>query len=99
MQSSTFDYPGWTALVDNTEVPISPASVSGEITFNVPAGTHNVQLELRPTPIRRWSFYLSVVTLALITILIGWSFAAPKPTYEVETKVPSKSRPKKAGRR
>jgi hypothetical protein len=99
MQSSTFDYPGWTVLVDHGEVPTSPASDSGEITFNVPAGNHNVVLELRPTPIRRWSLYLSLVTVALIPLLVGWSFVAPKSTYEIETKTAPKSRSRKAGRR
>jgi len=79
MQDSLFDYPGWTVLVDDREVATSPASESGEVTFTVPAGTHDVQVELRPTPIRRWSYYLSLVTAALMTlvmmsaIVLGWN--------------------------
>jgi hypothetical protein len=70
MQDSLFDYPGWTVLVDDREVATSPASDSGELTFNVPAGTHNVLVELRPTPIRRWSFYVSLATVALMAMII-----------------------------
>lgn len=70
MQDSLFDYPGWTVLVDGREVAVSPASVSGEITFNVPAGIHNVRVELRPTPIRRWSFYASLATAALMISIV-----------------------------
>jgi hypothetical protein len=70
MQDSLFDYPGWTVLVDDREVEAAPASVSGEITFNVPAGIHNVQVELRPTPIRRWSFYLSLATAVLMISIV-----------------------------
>jgi hypothetical protein len=70
MQDSLFDYPGWTVLVDDREVATSPASESGQITFTVPAGTHDVKVELRPTPIRRWSNYLSLVTAALMTLVM-----------------------------
>ena len=72
MQDSLFDYPGWTVLVDDREVATSPASDSGEMTFNVPAGTHNVLVELRPTPIRRWSFYVSLATAALMTLIVSF---------------------------
>jgi len=70
MQDSLFDYPGWMVLVDDREVAAAPAPVSGEITFNVPAGIHNVQVELRPTPIRRWSFYLSLATAVLMISIV-----------------------------
>ncbi len=81
MEDSLFDYPGWTVLVDDREVAASPAPVSGEITFAVPAGTHNVQVELRPTPIRRWSFYASVaaaavmISLMMLALVGGWNRA------------------------
>ena len=81
MQDSLFDYPGWTVLVDDRQVATSPALVSGEITFNVPAGTHDVRVELRPTPIRRWSFYLSLATAVLMISIVmfalvgGWNRA------------------------
>ncbi len=94
MQDSLFDYPGWTVLVDDREVATSPASVSGEITFNVPAGTHDVQVELRPTPIRRWSFYASLATAALmisimmLALLTAWNRAEPD----------DKARPEKAAK-
>ena len=52
------------------EVATSPASDSGEITFNIPAGVHSVSVELHPTPIRRWSYYISLVTAALMTLLV-----------------------------
>ncbi|MGH7926131.1 MAG: hypothetical protein ACREQH_16230 [Candidatus Binatus sp.] len=90
MQDSLFDYPGWTVLVDDREVPTSPASDSGEITFNVPAGTHNVLVELRPTPIRRWSFYLSLVTAASTILLMAWTLVTAEPA--------DKPRPKRTKR-
>ena len=81
MQDSLFDYPGWTVLVDDRAVATLPASVSGEITFNVPAGIHDVHVELRPTPIRRWAFYVSLATavlmisLMMFALVTGWNRA------------------------
>ena len=76
MQDSLFDYPGWTVLVDDKEVATSPASVSGQLTFSVPAGSHNVSIELRPTPIRRWSYNLSLAILALMALAAAFAFVS-----------------------
>jgi hypothetical protein len=90
MQDSLFDYPGWTVLVDDREVAAAPAAVSGEITFNVPAGIHNVQVELRPTPIRRWSFYLSLATavlmisIVMLALVTAWNWPLPGSRRSVQ---------------
>jgi hypothetical protein len=94
MQDSLFDYPGWAVLVDNREVATSPAAVSGEITFYVPAGTHNVLVELRPTPIRRWSFYVSLVTGALIALIMMFALVGGRNRARAETE--DKAEPKRA---
>jgi len=103
MQDSLFDYPGWTVLVDDREVATSPASVSGEITFNVPAGTHNVLVELRPTPIRRWSFYVSLATGALMTLIVIFALVSAWNRAEPDDKTKpgraSKARSRKRSRR
>ncbi|MGB3552426.1 MAG: hypothetical protein WA993_17215 [Candidatus Binatus sp.] len=78
MQDSVFDYPGWTVLVDDREVAAAPASVSGEITFNVPAGIHHVEVELRPTPIRRWSFYASIATAVLMISIVMFAMVTAR---------------------
>ncbi|HXM89657.1 MAG TPA: hypothetical protein VN916_09375, partial [Candidatus Acidoferrum sp.] len=91
MQDSLFDYPGWTVLVDDREVATSPASESGEITFNIPAGTHNVSVDLRPTPIRRWSYYLSLATAAILTLIMMFSLITAKNRVEPVDKTSPKS--------
>ncbi|HMD04562.1 MAG TPA: hypothetical protein VKG68_04765, partial [Candidatus Binatus sp.] len=102
MQDSLFDYPGWTVRVDDREVPTSPALESGQITFNVPAGTHNVLVELRPTPIRRLSFYMSLAALALMALIVMFTLlAARNRTEPVEQPMPeivAKSRSKRSRR-
>jgi stage V sporulation protein SpoVS len=82
MQDTLFDYPGWTVLVDDREVAVTPAQVSGEITFNLPAGTHHVQVELRPTPIRRWSFYLSIATAVLMISFVMFALVTARNRAE-----------------
>jgi hypothetical protein len=102
MQDSIFDYPGWTVLVDDRQVATSPASDSGEITFNLPAGVHSVSVELHPTPIRRWSYYISLVTAALMTLLVMFALFSGPNRAEVAGNVgptTTKTRSKKRSRR
>jgi hypothetical protein len=101
MQDSLFDYPGWTVLVDDREVATSPASDSGELTFNVPAGSHNVLVELRPTPIRRWSLYASLATAALMTLLATFALVTRSRTELLDEPRPrpTKTRSSKKSRR
>jgi hypothetical protein len=92
MQDSLFDYPGWTVLVDDHEVPTSPALESGQITFNVSAGTHNVSVELRPTPIRRLSSYISLATAALMALIVIFTLLpARNRTEPVEQSLPERA--------
>jgi hypothetical protein len=96
MQDSLFDYPGWTVLVDGREVATSHALDSGEITFNLPAGPHNVIVELRPTLIRRWSLYLSLVTGVLLAFVTIWNRFEP---VDKARPIPDKTRSKRRSRR
>jgi len=102
MQDSLFDYPGWMVLVDDRQVATAPASDSGEITFNVPAGAHNVSVELRPTPVRQWSYYISLATAALMTLLVTFALFVgrnrAKPVDKASP-IPTKTRSRKRSRR
>ncbi|MGD0118696.1 MAG: hypothetical protein ABSD30_11565, partial [Candidatus Binatus sp.] len=98
MQDSLFDYPGWTVLVDDREVPSLPASDSGQITFNVPAGSHNVSIELRPTPIRRWSWYLSLVTCASLSLMLLVALFTTRNRTDADDKSKSKAAKPRSGK-
>jgi hypothetical protein len=102
MQDTLFDYPGWTVLVDDRQVATLPASDSGEITFNVPAGVHNVSVKLRPTPVRQWSYYISLDTAALMTLLVMFALFlgrnSAKPVDKASP-IPTKTRSRKRSRR
>ena len=103
MQDSIFDYPGWTVLVDDREgCDITRGRRADEITFNVPAGTHNVLVELRPTPIRRWSYYLSIATAVFMTLIMMFAlFTAGNRAEPVDKAkpIPAKTRSRKRSRR
>jgi hypothetical protein len=73
VESALFYFPGWTAAVDGAEVAIAPQPVTGLIAFDVPAGKHRVVLELRQTPLRRWS---SAVSAAALSLCLGVLIAA-----------------------
>ena len=70
VEACTFFYPGWTAAVDGVSTPISGVPVRGTMKFDVPAGEHQVVLQLRQTPARRWGLIVTIVT-ALLLVLVA----------------------------
>lgn len=60
LRISTFYYPGWTALIDGTEVPIEIEKESGAMLLNIPTGKNEVLLEFRETSLRRGAKWLSI---------------------------------------
>lgn len=61
-------FPGWTATLDGTTIPVKPYGEQGLIVVDVPAGAHSVLLRFEDTPIRQMGLYVSVGAL-VITIL------------------------------
>jgi 6-pyruvoyl-tetrahydropterin synthase related domain len=66
--ATTFFYPGWTVLLDGEPIAARPASGTGFITFDLPAGEHDVRLELRPTRVRRIATLVSLATAATLLL-------------------------------
>lgn len=60
---STFYYPGWTALINGKEIPISIEKDSGAMLLSLPAGENTVLLEFRDTPLRRAAKWVSIISL------------------------------------
>jgi hypothetical protein len=56
-----FDFPGWTAYVDGSEVPIEVANPEGFITVDVPAGEHRVEVRFESTSPRRIGWLLTLI--------------------------------------
>ncbi|EKE12925.1 MAG: hypothetical protein ACD_13C00119G0006 [uncultured bacterium] len=69
-----FDFPGMRVRVDGDSVPHVNNDCRGQefclglVTFNLPMGEHEIEVELEDTPVRRVGNYLSLVSL----LVIGW---------------------------
>ena len=68
----TFYFPGWTAYVDGQEVPITLSEPEGWITFWVPAGQHDVVLQLENTPVRWVAGGLAALSFAVLLAMGLW---------------------------
>lgn len=69
-KDSVFNYykyyfPGWIAKVDGKKVDITTGYPYGQITFDVPKGTHVVEVEFRETGLRKILNYVSLGSLIL----------------------------------
>src|SRR5207253_11234626 len=69
-------FPGWTATVDGSSVPVTPAGEQGLVTLNVPAGTHTVSTHWGTTAPRVIGGLISA--LALISIVLVLWRARPR---------------------
>ena len=65
---NTYYFPGWEVYVDNVQNPINPAGTpnTGLITFDVPEGKHSIRLIFSDTPVRRFSYLISLATACLL---------------------------------
>lgn len=70
VEALTFYYPGWTVLVDDREVPVSPCPASGTMCFELPPGQHRVALQLRATPTRRAAKIISLLSAILLLLAV-----------------------------
>jgi hypothetical protein len=71
VEAALLYYPGWTVRVDGRPIASRPMSGRGTITFDLPAGDHRVDLDLRNTPVRRAGKGISLCALAAGVAAIG----------------------------
>ncbi|MFQ5718459.1 MAG: 6-pyruvoyl-tetrahydropterin synthase-related protein [Acidobacteriota bacterium] len=60
----TFDFPGWRARLDGSPAPIVPDETTHTITVRIPAGSHDLHLNLEATPDRVVGRAISLAALA-----------------------------------
>lgn len=65
----TFSFAGWQVNVNGQEVPITPGDPDGLITFPLPAGTHEIAVRWRSTPLR--SALMAISLMATAGVLAG----------------------------
>ena len=61
-----FFFPGWVASIDGAEIPIEVTKPDGRMLLHIPAGAHEVLIELQATPERRLAESISIASG------IGW---------------------------
>ncbi len=66
----TYYFPGWTAFADGAPLAIEPAAPYGLISFELPAGEHQVEVRMVDTPVRRVGVWVSVVALGVVVGLL-----------------------------
>lgn len=62
-------FPGWQAKVNGAITPISYENPQGVITFSVPSGGHEIEIEWKETPIRLIADLISITTLLVLVVL------------------------------
>ena len=82
IQASIFDFPNWRVRIDGEAVRHTASAPHGLITFDLPEGTHLVELKLEDTATRRlansislasWGALLLVVPITLLTpSFVAW---------------------------
>ena len=65
----TFNFPGWTAWLDEQKSEIKTEAGSGAILIDVPGGRHRIRLAFRDTPVRLAGKLISLATAIVIIIL------------------------------
>ncbi len=65
-------FPGWEVKANGKLITQSPPSKSGLVKFELPEGLYNVTVEFKDTPVRMVGNFLTLMTIALIVISLGF---------------------------
>jgi hypothetical protein len=82
----SFYFPGWRVWVDGEEVELAPSDPEGLMTFDVPAGRHEVTVRFGRTALRVGADLLSLLSLVAVAALsallsrVTRSFTASAPS-------------------
>jgi hypothetical protein len=68
---STFNFPGWTALVDGQPAQINTSEELGDMEIELHAGTHLVTLDFLDTPRRRACRLVTLGSTCLLVLFVG----------------------------
>jgi hypothetical protein len=78
VEASLFDYPRWRVRIDGEEVDHDTSAPYGLVTFDVPAGRHEVRINLESTGIRRAGNYISLVSWLALALSLPATALAPR---------------------
>lgn len=63
-------FPGWRVFVDGENTKITPYGKYGLISFDIPSGTHKINVILSDTLVRKISDYVSGISLLFLLLII-----------------------------
>ena len=78
VEAALFDFPEWRVQIDGRRVPHIASIPHGLITFGVPAGVHQVEIELEDTFVRRWGNRISLLAWAALALTAPALLLAPE---------------------
>lgn len=81
----TFNFPGWTAIVDGQQVPIKTSDELGDMEIELHAGSHRITLDFLETPVRRAFRFVTLGSFGVLITMSVVSFARRKSTAENES--------------
>ena len=88
VETSRFYYPGSRITVDGAATQFSIVPVRGTMEFELPAGQHQVAIELGKTPTRRFALVLSWITILFLAAGFGFSFRRGFPFKSLARNTP-----------
>jgi hypothetical protein len=74
VEVGSFWFPGWTGALDGGPLEVRPAPGLGTIAFEVPPGSHQVELRFGPTPARAAAWWIGLAAAAASAV---WAARAP----------------------
>ncbi len=79
----SFFFPGWSAAVDGQPVTVTASDPEGLITFEVPAGEHELTISWGSTPLRSALTLLSILALTGIVVAVFY-LGSLRPNRETD---------------
>ena len=67
-----FHFPGWQATLEGQPAQIVPSEPHGQITVQLPAGTHTLHLAFGNTPLRTVANIISLISLMMLIMLFAY---------------------------
>ncbi len=77
IEAAVFDYPAWEVRIDGEVVDHVPSEPHGLITFDVPEGEHDIELQLRSTNTARIANWISLANWLAFAVALPASLLWP----------------------
>lgn len=66
IQVGTVYFPGWKVYVNEELFPLEPEQSTGLLTMQLSPGIHHISIRFEDTPVRKWSEYISLASVAFV---------------------------------